>query len=415
VNVTVRDAWGVSVDSGWSSPYVILPLASRDIPIAVLPLENLTGERAPTQAVLERIRAGLVREGFRIIHSETLERFLHRHRIRVASGLDRTESRAIKEATGAEAVLVTSFAAYQERPPPHASLFARLVSTGDDPKILWMDSVGLSGEDSVRLLGIGRIEETGALLENVVNGVTDALARYVPEPIPEPSDLDAADADDTQGRLAASPPGLEDAIDLSLLENTGGGGIPPDASSPPASGPEDSGVPPKPRRRYQPKTVFGSRFGDPRERYSVAVVPFVNRSETKNAGKIMALHFVEELYRVEGLRVVDPGLVREEMLRYRTVIPEGPSLETADVLSDEGSLGVDLLLSGTVFDYGGPVVPKVEFSLEILDTDAREVVWTSRSYNDGEEAVYFLDVGRVYTAHRLAAGMARAAVEELSR
>jgi TolB-like protein len=413
VKVTVRDSWGLSVDSGWSQQYVILPLAGREAPIAVLPIENLSGERAPAEAVLRRIRAGLEGEGFRIVDEETLEAFLHRHRVRVASGLDREEALAIRAATGAEAVLITSFAAYQERPPPHASLFARLVSTGEDPQILWMDSVALSGEDPVRLLGLGRIEEVGSLLENLIDGVTDALSMDVPEPASGGPGLEAEDGVDAPGRVVPAPR-FEDAIDPGLLE-TGSGGIPLDTSPPSTMGPEDARIPPEPRRRYAPRTVFGSLLRDPGERYSVAVVPFVNRSERKNAGQIMALHFVEELHRIEGLRVVDPGLVREEMLRYRTVIPEGPSLETGDILSDENSLGVDLLLSGTVFDYGGAVVPKVEFSLEILDAAAREVIWTSRSYNDGEEAVFFLDVGRVYTAHRLASDMARAAVAELSR
>jgi hypothetical protein len=146
------------------------------------------------------------------------------------------------------------------------------------------------------------------------------------------------------------------------------------------------------------------------------VIPFVNISERKNAGKIMMLHFLEELSRIGSLRVVDPGLVREEMLRYRTVIPEGPSLATASLLSSDHSLGIDLLLSGTVFDYGAADgVPRVDFGLEIIDAANREIVWRSRSQNDGGEGVFFLDVGRVYTPHRLATEMARAAVGQLLR
>jgi hypothetical protein len=36
------------------------------------------------------------------------------------------------------------------------------------------------------------------------------------------------------------------------------------------------------------------------------------------------------------------------------------------------------------------------------------VVWSSRSYNDGEEAVHFFDWGRVSTAHSLANRMVEA-------
>jgi TolB-like protein len=412
VKVTIRDASGASVESRWSQPYVILPSATRDLPIAVLPIENLTGERATGAGAVQRLRAGLEQKGFRLVDERILERFMHRHRIRVASGLSRDESRAMREATGAGAVLITTFAAYQERPPPETSLFSRLVSSGDPPEILWMDSVGLSGEDAVGLLGIGRVHETGVLLEQVVDRLTDSLARYLPDAPPAPLP-DATRADETRDREAPSP-GFEDAVDPRILAKPDDGGIRSHAATPSTRGLDEFSLPGDTSARYAPRSVFRSSYRDPRRRYSVAVIPFVNQSERKNAGKIMALHFVEELTRVDGLRVVDPGLVREEMLRYRTVIPMGPSLATADLLSSERSLGVDLVLSGTVFEYGGLVAPKVDFSLEILETTRREVVWTSRSYNDGKEGVFFLDVGRVYTAHRLAADMARAAVGELT-
>ena len=46
------------------------------------------------------------------------------------------------------------------------------------------DSVGLSGEDAVGLLGIGRVREAGVLLEKVVQRLTASLARYLPEAPP---------------------------------------------------------------------------------------------------------------------------------------------------------------------------------------------------------------------------------------
>jgi TolB-like protein len=433
VKVTVSDASGASVDSGWSPPYVILPLATRSTPIAVLPIENLSGDRAPLGVAVQRLRAGLEQNGFRLIDEEILETFLQRHRIRTASGLSREEYGAIKAATGAEAVLITAFAAYREkRPPPEVSLFSRLVSSGDQPEILWMDSVGLSGEDAVGLLGLGRIGETGVLLDRVVHRLTDSLARYLPEAAPGAPRPDARDAEVPRGRDAPWP-GLEDAVDARIrAEPERCDPRSPEGADPPAGdgvcrnggihrqaasfseGESDELIyPGETRPRYAPRSVFRSPFVDARGRYSVAVVPFVNLSERKNAGKLMTLHFIEELTRVDGLRVVDPGLVREEMLRYRTVIPAGPSLATTDLLSSDRSLGVDLVLSGTVFDYGGAVVPKVDFGLEIIETASREVVWTSQSYNHGQEGVFFLDAGRVYTAHHLAANMARAAVRQL--
>jgi TolB-like protein len=433
VEVTVSDASGASVGSGWSSPYVVLPDATRYTLIAVLPIENLSGTRSHSRAVLQRLRSRLELNGLRLVDEEILDTFMHRERIRAASGLSREESRAIKEATGAGAVLITSITAYREAPPLEVSMFARLVSTGDQPEIIWMNSIGLTGEDAVGLLGIGRVTDAGVLLEKVIQRLTGALTRYLPEAAPRVPFPDARPTDGFRAGDARSPD-FEDAIDPRL--QTGADPCDPQSSegadSPAGSGAcrngdaasrvlsayeresDESSLPRDPGAKYAPRSVFRSRLAGSRRRYSVAVLPFVNESERKNAGKIMTLHFVEELARVDGLRVVDPGLVRHEMLRYRTIIPEGPSLSTADLLSSAGSLGIDLILSGTVFDYGSGLGGlRVEFGLDIIDTADREVVWTSRSYNQGSEGVFFLDVGRVYTPHRMAAEMARAAVRQL--
>ena len=94
----------------------------------------------------------------------------------------------------------------------------------------------------------------------------------------------------------------------------------------------------------------------------------------------------------------------------------GPSLANADIISSRGSLGVDLVLSGTVFDYQDAFgVPKVDFSVKIIEKRSREVVWSSRSYNHGEQGVFFFDFGRVHTAHRLASEMARGTFDALKR
>lgn len=382
----------------------------RNTPIAVLPIENLSGERAPLEAIVRQLRAELQEGGLRLVDDQTLERFLQRHRIRVASGLSRDEARGVREATGAGAVVITTLATYRETPPPEISMFSRLVSSGDEPEILWMNSVGLSGEDGVGLLGIGRIRETDALLEKVIHRLTASLAASVLGGSPRAPVPDAPDPDAVRDRHAPAP-GLEDAV-RGTLTRPADAGLPGSTEVPQARASSESSLPAGVSARYAPRAVFRSAVADPRGSYSVAVIPFVNESERENAGRIMALHLVEELCRFDGLRVVDPGLVREEMLRYRIVIPEGPSLATADLLSGDRSLGVDLLISGTVFDYGGLSTPKVEFSLGIVETASREVVWTSRSYNHGQEGVFFLDAGRVYTAHRLAADMVRAAIRE---
>ncbi len=148
----------------------------------------------------------------------------------------------------------------------------------------------------------------------------------------------------------------------------------------------------------------------------MAVVPFLNLSERRNAGNILALHFVNQMIRNEFLTVIEPGLVTEQLLRYRIVMQAGPSLANAEILSSRISPGADLVFSGVVFEYQDAVgIPPVEFSVKVIEKASRSVLWSSRSQSTGGQGVFFFDVGRVRTAHRLASEMARGTFEVLNR
>ena len=139
----------------------------------------------------------------------------------------------------------------------------------------------------------------------------------------------------------------------------------------------------------------------------MAIIPFLNLSDRNNAGKIVALHFVKHLIHGDTFAVVEPGLLREQLLKYRVVMQAGPSLANVDLISSEDAIGVDLVFSGTVFDYQDAFgVPKVDFSVKVIDAASRKTIWSSRSHNTGGDGVYFFDVGRVHTAHHLASEMA---------
>ncbi len=110
------------------------------------------------------------------------------------------------------------------------------------------------------------------------------------------------------------------------------------------------------------------------------------------------------------------GRVRQELLEHRVVMAAGPSLENAEVLSNDESLGVDLVLSGVVFDYQDAVgIPKVDFSVTMIEKESRRVVWSSRSHSTGEDGVLFFNLGMVHTAHQLASEMARGTSEALNQ
>jgi TolB-like protein len=330
------------------------PSQSVPFSIAVFPVENLSGTSAPLKTVRESLIHQLKLQGFTVLDDQTLEGFMGKHRVRYTAGIDATTAQALGQETAAEGVLITSLELYSDAVPPKAALTSRLVSTGVDPRILWTDGVGLAGDDSPGILELGLIENPNRLL-------TKAL-----------------------GTLAAS---LGAHFQKQGMETAG-----------------------RVDRRFQPKLSFRSAALDLGKKRTVAVIPFFNYSERRQAGEVMVLHFIRELQKSGNFDVVEPGLVRQAFLSLRVIMEEGVTL--ADVKALSAALNVDLLLTGKVFDYqdyqGATGTPKVDFTAQLIERTTQKIVWSSLSYNAGDDGVYFFDRGRLNTAHAMASRMVSA-------
>ena len=223
-----------------------------------------------------------------------------------------------------------------------------------------MNGVGLAGDDSRGLLDLNLIEDPRALMEMAVQKLAGSLAKYV-------------------------------------------------------SGDPDWAESPGARKIFRPKVAFRSPIMNPDMVYTLAVIPFFNLSERKNAGELLALHFIRQLRQVGNFRVIEPGVIRQSLLNLRVIMADGISLANTDLVFPR--LNADLILSGRVLDYqdyqGTDGTPKVDFAAQIIERRSREVVWTIKSYGTGDEGVYFFDWGSVNTAHAMAAQMVQLAVEDL--
>ena len=328
--------------------------------IAVFPVFNLSATPAPLKHIGRLLTDNLKARGESIIDEQVLENVFVKHRIRYVGGLDPLAALAIRKEAGADVALITSLEHYSDVVPPKIALTSRLVTTGHRIRILWMDGVGLAGDDSPGLLDLGLIETPEILLELALQHILTSLSEFL-----------------ATGQKA------DDA--------------------------------PAPSGKHRPKVIFRSPVLDPALSYAVAVMPFFNLSERNFAGDIMALHFVRQLLAHENLSVIEPGVVRHELLRGRVIMGDGISLADAGLISR--LLAVDLILSGKVMyyqDFQGPAAkPKVDFSAEIFEKKSREVVWTAQSYNQGDDGVFFFDWGRVNTAYVMATQMVQLAVEEM--
>ncbi|GEJ57078.1 hypothetical protein [Anaeromyxobacter diazotrophicus] len=326
--------------------------------VAVFPVENLSGAAIGARELRGAVELALARRGLDVIGGDLLERFLARHRIRYTGGIDAATSAAAARDLDVDGVVVSSLDFYDESRPSFG-MTMRLVS-GPEATVRWIDGVAQAGDESPGLLGLGIVREVRTLRDRVLARLGQSLA------------------DALQGKGPSAPPC-------------------PDG------------------RRFRPKVRSRTGiFAQDEERLTVAVVPFRNLSRRRFAGEAVALTFARQLASMPGLTLVEPGVVRDVLLRQRIVMEGGVSLDQLRTL--HGALGVDLLVAGDVFDYtdaGGSGAPTANFTVSVLDDRAGRVLWQSTSYNQGDDGVFFFDAGKVGTVPRLACRMARSAVEQM--
>src|SRR4030067_1701536 len=147
--------------------------------IAIYPVENLSGTPAPLKEIRQAFVERLKKQGVHVLNDEDLEQFMAKHRIRYVGGIDQGIANAFKEEIGIDGVIITSLELYSEMNPPKIALISRLVSTGASPLILWIDSIGLAGDDSPGILGLGLIDDPKALIEKAMKSITDSLLSYL--------------------------------------------------------------------------------------------------------------------------------------------------------------------------------------------------------------------------------------------
>lgn len=360
ISVAVTDAAGNRVEMTDAAPFTILPALNKDSLLAVLPIQNLSGAKAPVDMMNEELSQRVRDLGQPVLEKTGLDDFLFRHRLRYTGSVSRGTSKAFREENDVEVLLLTVLELFEGGDTPKISMVSRLVLTGERPVILWLDTFSMTGDQSPGLLELGVIRDADTLVKKALDSLTSSLSRFLT------AEPDAANAS------RASPP----------LEADG---------------------------TFSPAHFFRSPVLSTDLHYTVAVTPFFNMSERRYADEFLMLHFVRHLLRADNISVIEPGLVRQQLLEYRIILDDGLSLANADLLFSK--LDCDLILTGKVLDYldyqGRTGSPQVNFSTEMIEKRSRETVWASKSFRGGSQGVFFFDFGKVYTAQQLAGKMTR--------
>jgi hypothetical protein len=158
-----------------------------------------------------------------------------------------------------------------------------------------------------------------------------------------------------------------------------------------------------------PRSGEGGRAGGPA---TIAVLPFLDGTQRRTAGAVM-LELVRHLVANPRFRVLEPGVVRSEVIRFRVVQDGGVSLEQARLLLDV--LDADYVLAGEVRDLddaeGSSRAPSASFNVQVLERSGRRVVWDSSSRNGGDDAMGPFGTRRIRNVNGLACRMAASVVE----
>ena len=147
----------------------------------------------------------------------------------------------------------------------------------------------------------------------------------------------------------------------------------------------------------------------------MAVLPFENVLGRGEADRVIAGLFSTHLAGWDWFLVIEPGEVREALLRNRVIQESGLSLAQADVL--RLVLQSDLVVTGEVLEYedrGPEANPSVSLAVRVIDTTRRAVVWSCLSSHRGDDGVTAFG-RRIRTARALASEMVRAAARAFAR
>jgi TolB-like protein len=322
--------------------------------VAVLPPDNLSSGAVPVRDLRAATELALARRGVEVVTGDLVERFLAHYRLRYTGGIDPAAARAAGEEMGVNAVVITSVEQYAAGGAPRLAITMRLVAATEQATLLWIDGVSRAGDEAPGVLGLGIVTDFPSLERKVLTRLADSMGRFL------------------EGRGPAAPPC-------------------PDG------------------RRFRPKVPYRSALLDPKQTYSVAVVPFRNLTARRGAGDVVALTFARQMAAVPNFKIIEPGAVRDILLRFRIVMEGGVSVD--QVRSLLGALGADLVVTGDVLEYGAGGVPSLNFTATILEGRSGRIAWQSTSYNRGDDGVFFFDAGMISTPSALACRMVRSAVD----
>jgi TolB-like protein len=317
--------------------------------IAITPFENLSGIRVAPIEVMPVIESTIAKKGYQILQKELLEKFLEEERIRFLDSIPTPITQKLAEKFGLEATLTGTILSYVSGINPQVGLSARLI--GKNGKIIWGQSIGITGEDTMGILELGKVEKIQNLVQIAANRLFETI--------------------DVKER----------GVNL-----TGRGGI-------------KQVIMPNPR-------VFRSKMLDSKEIFRIGVFPLDNWSTNREAGRIFLNLLILRLSNKKLSNVTEPADVREIMIAEG--IRSFDELDPDQIRKLQEKINTRFFVGGTIYKYSeglgayGTTSPEVEINLTMLDAETGRIVWSSNHTRKGQDYMTFLEFGLIRNSVSLA-------------
>lgn len=138
----------------------------------------------------------------------------------------------------------------------------------------------------------------------------------------------------------------------------------------------------------------------------VAVLPFNNLTDRKEAGKIISNIFIQKLFNSGIYYVEEMGNVRQFFIRQRIRKKGELDLDVINMLGKQ--LGLDAVFLGVVEKYyqesdsGDAGVPEIAISARMLNVKNGRILWKCYHHKRGDDYIFILNLGKVRTISNLA-------------
>jgi TolB-like protein len=330
--------------------FFLLPLPAFAQPqIAIIPFENLSGIRVASTEIMPLIEKTVSKKGYVILEKEALEKFLREERIRFLDSVPTPITQKLAGKFGLEAILTGTILSYVSGINPQVGLSARLISKEGD--ILWGQTIGITGEDLMGLLEIGRVEKIQDLTPIAVNQLLKTFT-----------------------------------LQKRSVHLKGQGGI----KQALMSGPR----------------VYRSKMLDSKETFRIGVFPLDNWSTNRDAGRIFLNLLVLRLTNKELSKVTEPADVREMMIAEG--IRSFDELNLDQLKRLQMRLNTRLFVGGTIYRYSeglgasGLTSPEVELNLIMIDAETGKILWSGNHFRKGQNYMTFFEFGLIRNSVSLA-------------